>query len=445
MTNLVTEFTIMRQINAYEALAPVQYQGERRVVMANEFTLYIRLAWRNIWRHRRRTFIVISAVGMVLALMMFYDGFVAGFEQAIYANAIKVLGGNIQVHAAGYKDKVDKTPLLPLTNDQAAVDAALAQPDVVAASRRINTSGLATSREGAFPVSIIGIEPEKELPVSLVAVNVVAGRFLAADDQDVIFIGKGLAEAMDVQVGDRITLAGRATHQQMRQRTMTVVGIYDVGMRDIEKRSLYISLGEAQDLYGLRDQSTEVIVSLKQLGQEASVLPALQKALPSDEIASWQTNFPELQSAISTKGGVMNIFSVIIMVIAGIGILNLLLMAVYERTREIGLLGAMGLKPRQIAYLFILEGTMMGLVGVGAGILFGLLINSLLGRVGFDYSQFSTLTEYTALISGRVYPTLGVDKLLGRALTIAVIASLAAFYPAREAAQREPAEALHYV
>jgi len=407
--------------------------------------LYLRLAWRNIWRHRRRTIIVVLSIAMVLALMMLYDGMVAGFEQSIYANAIKVLGGNIQIHANGYREKADSTPLLPLNSDEAAMTAALAQPQVVAASRRINTSGMATNRKGAFPVSIIGIEPEKELPVSLVAQNVSAGRYLTAEDQDMIFIGQGLADAMEIQVGDRITLVGRATHDQMRQRTMTVVGIYDVGMRDIEKRTIYISLGEAQDLYGLTGQSTEVVVSLQKLGQEPAVLTALRSGLPGDEIDSWQTNFPEMASALSTKGGVMNVFSVIIMLIAGIGILNLLLMAVYERTREIGLLGAMGLKPRQIALLFILEGTFMGLVGVAAGVVLGLLINGILGQVGLDYSQFSSLTEYTALITGRVYPTLGVDKLLGRALTVAIIAALASFYPAREAAQREPAEALHYV
>jgi ABC-type lipoprotein release transport system permease subunit len=407
--------------------------------------IFLRLAWRNLLRHRRRTVIVITAIAMVLALMMWYDGFVAGFEQAIYANAIKLLGGNVQVHAAGYREKADQSPLIPLSNDQAALDAALAQPQVVAAARRINTSGLATNREGAFPVSIVGIEPERELPVSLMAQNVIAGRFLTATDQDLVFIGQGLADAMDLQVGDRITLAGRAAHEQMRQRTMTVAGIYDVGVRDIEKRTIYISLSEAQALYNLNGQATEVVIYLQEIGEEANIITALTSALPGAEVTSWQTNFPEMESALSTKSGVMNVFSVIIMLIAGIGILNLLLMAIYERTREIGLLGAMGLKPRQIGLLFILEGTLMGLIGVAAGIGLGLAINGSLGLVGFDFSMFSTLTEYTALINERVYPTLGLNKLLWRGLTVAVIATLSSFYPAREAALREPAEALHYV
>jgi ABC-type lipoprotein release transport system permease subunit len=407
--------------------------------------LYLRLAWRNLWRHRRRTVIVVIAMALGLGMMMFYDGLISGFNQAIYGNAVKVLGGNIQVHRDGYRIKADQTPLLPLPDPGAVIKAAIAQPQVVAASRRIKTGGLASTREGAFPVAITGIEPEQEQQVNLAAQHVIAGRFLAAADADAVFIGKGLATSMGVQVGDSITLVGRALHEQMRRRTMTVTGIYDLGMPDIEKRTIFITLGEAQILYGLPNQSTEVAITLKQIGQETAVISAMKPGLPGYEIDSFETAFPELQQALSSKGGVMNIFSVIILLIAGIGIMNLLLMAIYERTREIGLLGAMGLKPRQISLLFILEGTMMGLVGVAAGIAFGLILNGILMKVGLDFSSYSTITSYMALLTGRIYPDWGLDKLFGRAMTVLIISALASFYPAREAAQREPAEALHYV
>lgn len=407
--------------------------------------LFLRLAWRNIWRHRRRTVIVVLSIGLTLSMMMLYDGMMAGFEQAIYGNAIRVLGGNVQIHANGYLNEFNQKPLLPLTDDAAAVKAALAQPQVVAASRRINTGGLASNRTGAFAVGITGIEPEQELPVSLIAENTTGGRFLTAADRDMVFIGKGLAEAMNVAVGDRFTLAGRGTHDQMRSRTMTVAGIYDVGMPDIEKRTVYVSLAEAQDLYSLSGQSTEVVVTLKQLGQESVVVNALSRQLPGFEVTPWQTNFPELQEAIDRKGGVMDIFGIIILFIAGIGIFNMLMMAVYERTREIGVLGALGMKPRQISLLFLLEGAMIGLVGVAFGVALGLLINGLLGQVGIDYSKFSSITEYTAMITGKVYSTLGLEKLPLRAVTAIIVAIIAALHPAREAAQSEPAAALHYV
>jgi len=408
-------------------------------------TLYLRLAWRNIWRHRRRTVIIVLAMGLSLAMMMMYDGLLDGFNNAIAGNAVRVLGGNVQVHAAGYREKVESNPLLPLKDDAAVVQAALAQPDVVAAARRIQTGGLVSNHEGAFPMSIIGIEPEAEAPVSLIAEHIVAGRYLEPSDEDSILIGKGLAEALSLDIGDRITMVGSDIHKQNRQRTMTVIGVYDVGIPTIEKANAYISLTEAQNLFGLRDQSTEVQITLKKVGTEADVVAALTPALPGYEVESWEKNYPELGNAIGRKSIVMDIFSVIIVMIAGIGILNLLLMAIYERTREIGLLGAMGLKPRQIAATFILEGVLIGVVGVVAGIGMGLMINLSLGQVGMDYSQFAGITEYMALISGKIYPTLGMSKIAGRATVVVVIAALAALIPALIAARREPSEALHHV
>jgi len=231
----------------------------------------------------------------------------------------------------------------------------------------------------------------------------------------------------------------------MRTRTMTVAGIFDIGMPDIEKRTVYISLSEAQDLYGLSGQTTEVVLFLKLIGQEPAVIKALKPGLANDEMASWQTNFPELVQAINTKGTAMDIFGFIMMFIVGIGILNLLLMAVYERTREIGVLGALGLKPGQISTLFVLEGALMGLVGLAFGVALGLLSNLLFSKVGFDFTAFSSVSSYTALISGRIYTTLGLEKLAQRGLLMLVIAILASFYPAYEAAQSEPAKSLHYV
>jgi ABC-type lipoprotein release transport system permease subunit len=109
------------------------------------------------------------------------------------------------------------------------------------------------------------------------------------------------------------------------------------------------------------------------------------------------------------------------------------------------LLGALGLKPRQISLLFVLEGAMMGLIGVAFGLALGLLLNGALGRIGLDFGSLTSLADYTALINGRIYPTLGLEKFGQHALTVLVIAALAALYPAREAARNEPARALHFV
>jgi ABC-type lipoprotein release transport system permease subunit len=239
-------------------------------------------------------------------------------------------------------------------------------------------------------------------------------------------------------------MVGRSQHKEMRQRTMTIVGIYDLGMADIEKQTVYLSLAEAQNLYEV-SAPTEVAIFLQHLGQEDEVISSLSASFPGYEIESFQANYPDLANAIDSKGGVMNVFSVIIIAIAGVGILNLLLMAVYERTREIGVLGAMGLKANQIAVLFILEGTMIGLVGVFAGVILGLAINGYLMRVGMDFGSMTQAASYMALIKDKVYPTWGIEKLVMRASMVAVISALASVIPAIEAGRREPAEALHFV
>ena len=406
--------------------------------------LYLRLAWRNIWRHKRRTIIIVLAMSLTLGLMMWYDGLMNGFTDAIYGNAVKVLGGNVQVHAEGYRAEANSNPLFPLADPQAVVKAAEANPLTLAATQRIHTGGLVTSREGAFSVGITGVEPEKEIAVNIIGQNVKEGRNLTSEDLDSVLLGKGLADAMGVKVGDRITMVGSSQHEQMRQRTMTVVGIFDLGLPDIEKQTVYISLAEAQALYNVAG-STEVAIFLDKLGQENSVINSMKPALPGYEIESFQANYPELASAINSKNGVMDIFSVIIIAIAGVGILNLLLMAVYERTREIGVLGAMGLKPRQISLLFVLEGIMIGLVGVAAGIVLGLALNGYLMKVGLDFGNMTQATSYMALIQSRAYPTWGIEKLPLRVSMILIISALAALIPAAEAGRREPAEALHFV
>ena len=408
-------------------------------------TLYLRLAWRNVWRQRRRTLLIAVGMGVTMALLVFYDGLIGGFEQAIYGNAIQLLGGNIQVHAPGYNEKAGRKPLLPMENPDAIVQAAESHPEVVIASKRIVTGGLVTNREGAFSVSIIGVETDKEVLVTPVAETITSGRYLNKDDGDMIVIGQGLATAMEIEVGDRITMVGSSTHEQTRQRTMMVVGIYDVGVPSVEKNTIYVSLAEAQQLFGLDGQVTEVVISLKQIGQEAAVMSAINRLAPGYEVESWETSIPDLKQTMDMKTGVMGVFGVFMLGIAAIGILNLLMMAVFERTREIGIIGALGLKPREITFLFLLEGILIGLMGAVLGAILGKLINGVVGIYGLDYSQFANLTEYTALINGSIYPQLVPWKVLQHALTVAIIAALAAVYPALEASRREPAEALHYV
>jgi len=409
--------------------------------------LLLKLAWRNLWRNRRRTLLVIMAMGMMMSFLVMYDSMIFGFESAVYGNAIKLSGGNIQIRAIGYEDSYSANPMLPMGDGLDAVQAAQTQSNVEAVLRHANTGGLVTNRAGVFPVSIYGIEPEVEAPVNPIFQEefLLDGRLLEASDEDVVFIGKGLAEAMEVGVGDRISMSGKSIHEEMRKRTMTIIGIYDINLASLERQGLYISLSEAQRLYDLGDNITEVIIYTEVTGKEDPVVEGLNASLTGYEITTWKTAIPELSSTVEMKNAVMTGFSAVILGIAAIGIFNILLMAIYERTKEIGLLGAIGLKPRQISLLFLFEGIMIGIVGAVVGTIMGYLITLVLGIYGIDYGFAVDMVDYMALMGSIIYPVFDINLTLQRAGMVAIISTFAALYPAVEASRREPADALHHV
>ena len=411
------------------------------------------MAWRNVWRNWRRTVIAVIAIALGLTLILIFDGMLGGMDESLYGNTVKLQGGHVQIHAPGYREKMNRSPLLPLGDPGAVAAAARAQPEVVVVAQRIKTGGMVSSREGTMSVAITGIEPEQEVPsVSLVAENVVQGRYLQGGDEDVLLIGDALAKRLEVTVGDRVTLVGRATHEQMRRRTMTIAGIYDLGIKDFEEAMVYVSLQEAQVLFNLRDQVTEIGIYLEQVGQEPAAVERLQAALPGYEVDAWDTLDPSTKQLMEIEDQIMGAFGLIILMIAGVGILNLMLMAVFERTREIGILGAMGLKRWETMVLFLMEGVLIGLLGAVIGCLLGVAISLYFGRVGLDWlslygggADFGDISEMMGLMGERLYFRIGIDVLLERALTVAIIAALASLYPAWQASRQEPAEALHYV
>jgi ABC-type lipoprotein release transport system permease subunit len=307
-----------------------------------------------MWRNWRRTLIAVVAIVLGLILLLLFDGIIRGSDQAIFGNAVRVYGGNLQVHAPGYRDKAARLPMLPLDDPEAVVKVAQALPDVQAVSQRINTAGIIINRGTSVPVMITALQPDVEAPISLQAENVSQGRFLLPDDGDAIYIGKALADRLGVTVGDNVTLLGRSKNESMRQHNFIVVGIYDLGTPDAEKGTVFIPLIDAQTLYNLRGQVTEVPIFLKQIGSEAAVMTALQNQLPTYEIDSWQTLKGDLKETLDAKFAYTSFFAIVVIIIASIGILNLMLMAVFERTREMGVLAGLGMMGRQGMGLFLL-------------------------------------------------------------------------------------------
>ena len=407
---------------------------------------FLKMAWRNVWRNWRRTGIAIIAIVLGLLLLVFMDGLYGGYDEAVFANAVRLYGGNLQVHAPGFRDRAHRMPLLPLVDPDQVVQTAMEHPEVLLASKRIRTSGMINERGEIYPVTITGLQPSVEAPISLIAENIVAGRFLQDDDQDMILIGAGMAEELGVGVGNRITLAGKSKNESIRQRTMTIAGLFNLGLADAEKGLVFISLAEAGSLFNLRNQATEVAISLNTVGIEDQVIGELQPELEGYEVDSWLTLNPEFAQVMDLSVMATAFFGFIVVAMACIGILNLMMMAVFERTREMGVLAALGMKDRQVMGLFLLEGAMIGAVGAALGCTLGwlaMLAFNLSG--GYDMSSFTSAGEIYALMGDAFYATIDPVSIVQMGLLLVVMAVLASLIPAWQASRKEPAESLHHI
>jgi ABC-type lipoprotein release transport system permease subunit len=410
---------------------------------------YIKMAWRNTWRNWRRTLIATVAIVLSLVLLIFMEAFMDGTDEAIYGNVVRLYGGNVLIHAPGFRERSTRMPLLPLDDPDSVLALVSKQPNVVAASKRIITGGLISNKDSSQAVSITAIDPLIEAPVNLAAANMSFGRFLVPEDRDDIVIGRALADQLNVTVGDRVSLLGRRTDDSMRHRSMTVVGIFDLGLGEAEKALVYMNLPAAQTLYNLRGQETEIAVVLEELGREDELIDSITPALPNYEVDSIFTLRPEFAEAMATDRAMGVVIGGIMLVMAGIGILNLMLMAVYERTREMGVLAALGLKGRQTMGLFLLEGAFIGLTGAAIGCLVSWLLVTAVNRTGIDFSalyeDIGEFGEIYALMGDKLYPAMSAGTILQYGLAAVIMAVLASIIPAFQAARKEPAESLHFV
>jgi ABC-type lipoprotein release transport system permease subunit len=411
---------------------------------------YIKMAWRNMWRNGRRTLIASIAIVLSMILLIFFQAFMDGMDQSIYGNTVRLYGGNVLIHAPGYREKAPRLPMLPVADVDAVLAAVRAQPNVLVASTRINTGGLISNRDASSAVNITAIQPEIEAAFSLAAENIVNGRFLLPEDGDNIVIGQTLAGHLNVTIGDRVSLLGRRKDESMRQRTMTIVGIFDLGLGEAEKSLVFINLPTAQTLYNLRGEVTEVAVILEKIGEEDALINSIAPQFPNHEVDSIYTLRPEFANALATDRVFGLMFGGILLMMGGIGILNLMLMAVFERTREMGVLAAMGMKGRQIMALFVLEGAFIGLFGAIIGCLFSWLLILWIGQKGIDFSSIyggdlGQAGEIYALMGTVLYPAIATSTIIIYGFAAVVIGALAALIPAWRAAHREPADSLHYV
>ncbi len=397
-----------------------------------------RMAYRNLGRHRRRSILSGLALSVALALLMFMAAFFKGEMRSSLESTLRLDSGHIRVQAANYDpDKLSVAWEYLIENPQQVAGQIGAMSQVQAATPRLVASGIVSVAGESTGVQIMGIDPASEANAPY-RDGLVSGEFLTADDRDGIVIGVPLAESLGLKVGDQINLLVNTSDGNVDEQKFTIRGIFSTGSSTYDKGIVFLPLVKAQAFSGAGDHASYIFILLHDREQADSVAAAIKG--PNYQIETW-AQMNELLVLMDTfANAYIMILNLIILGITVTVIVNTLLMSVFERTREIGILTAIGMKGRQIMSLFLVEASLLAIGGIAVDLLAGWALSAYFGKVGIYFGDIGV----SGMVMGdRLYPYLTLQDTINLTITSFIVTILASLYPARLASRMEPVEALH--
>jgi len=408
----------------------------------------VKMAWRNIWRHPRRTLLTVGAIAFASAILVFMLSFQFGTYETMINSSVKISTGHLQIQAEGYQDKKE---MRLVVSDPAPIGDILERiQEVEAYTYRAQTFSMVSSEERTYGILVVGIDPEKEANVSTLKTIVREGYYLSAGDMDGALVGNLLAKNLQVGLGDELTVLGQARDGAVAAAQVKVRGIYDSALDDFDRSSIQISLDNFQEVYAMQGGIHEVVV----VGRSLREIPAIKRAVVSgiEEIdpevplaaLDWMDLVPGLYQAIQMDliGGL--IFYLLLIIVVAFSILNTFLMAIFERTREFGVMMAVGTTPGRLTKVLLVESVGMTLVGIVSGIVLGCILTLYFQAHGIDFTGSSELLSQYG-ISGRMYPKLSLLTIVIGPSLVFLITVLAALYPALKIRRLRPVEAMTHV
>jgi ABC-type lipoprotein release transport system permease subunit len=398
-----------------------------------------KMAFRDLGRNRRRSILSALAVTMAMILLLLMAATVRGEMGSALQNSIRLQTGHLQIRASSYDESKDSLAWEDLIeNPDQVIEQLKTLPQFNAATPRLIASGILTLGDQSKGMRVVGIDPTAE-PNEVFRQGVIAGDFLTTDDREGILVGKPLAEKFSLTVGDQVSLLVNTSSGDVDEQLFTIRGIYSTRTPAYDENTIFMSLAKAQAITQTENHASLIFVLLK--GQEQAEPVAAALASPNYQIKTWQ-QLNELTTQLEDfANAFMYIFYLIILGITATVVTNTLVMAVYERTREIGILSAIGMKGRRIMSQFLTEAALLATAGVIGGLILGGLIVTYIGRVGF---YIPAISAYTGVLMGdRIYPSLVLQDAIGLSIAAYIITLIASLYPAVLAARMEPVEALH--
>jgi len=398
-----------------------------------------RLALRNLWRHRRRTLLTMGALAVGVMAVVGVRGFLNGLQGSLITGVTEGGFGALQIHATGFMASVDAMPLSPdLPGDDDALQKVLAIDGVKAVAPRLTFPALLAGEADSTFALVVGTDLDREATVSPRRVALVtSGAWPTGPAAHThAIVGGELLSGLQVKPGQRAAVLGSDVDGVMNGVDL-VVGGGVASATQGEKRLVLLPMEKAQELIRRPGRVTEYALAIKD-GEDVDVVAGRVRSAmgPGVEVHTWPQLMPFVSDARSTQDAVLRVITGALLFVIMMGLANTLLMSVFERTREIGTLLALGMKRRLVMQLFVLEGVLLGVGGAVIGDVLGTVIVTVAGRSGIS------VTPPGATIAQLIIPTIGPAFLIAMVVGAAVGAAIASLSPAWRASRLDPVAAL---
>jgi ABC-type lipoprotein release transport system permease subunit len=405
-------------------------------------TSTLRIAWRNLWRSKRRTVLALSAIALSVTLVLTYDAILRAYGDWVLEAITGPMLGHVQVHAPAWrKDRaMDRT----LPHVSRTVEALRREPEVTGAGARLYAPALAALAQEGFAVVVLGVDPAAESGPQ----RLLSGAKIPPRGRQVL-MGRPLAEVMGAREGDEIALVGQGADGSLANDLYRIAALIETPVDLVNRQGIIMELGEAQTLFAMPDEAHEIVVHARDPARLKETADAVRRApgLEGAEVLDWQALAPEMVNIIQLLR-VAGVFAlVLVFIAAAAGVANTMLMATFERTHEFGMLLALGTGPGRIIRMIVTESIVLGVIGAFAGAALGVGLVALTHERGIDFAALTGRGPSELSFAGlrwslRFYPSLAPADVLQVVGAVIVTSLVASVWPAIRAARLQPAQAL---
>jgi len=404
------------------------------------FSAVFTLAWRNLWRNHRRTTIMLAAITVGVWAMIFMTALMRGMVDDMLLNGIRSMPGEVQIHHPLYRDDPSINNSIPTPSGELLE--ALQIPEVVAWTSRVRVSAVIQSERDSRGIILLGVEPASEILVSFDSDSIIEGRFLKGSYDRGLVIGAKMAEHLETELGKRVVVMSQDPDNNIADRGFRVVGIYKAKLASLEETYVYAGRDTIQKLLNLDNKVSEIAITGEDYRNVDKWYPKIKQAAgDSVDTLPWYEVNAYLGSMMSMMDGFVLVWVIVIFLALSFGLVNTLVMAVFERIREIGLMQALGMRPTMILYQILLESFLL--------LFIGLLIGNVLAvatiiplQSGIDISAVAKGMEMMGT-SSMLYPALKINDMVLANVIVIILGLLTSILPAWRAASYDPIKALN--